>query len=41
LHYRIIPVLLAIFLTPRFQHYLWKRQGREGLRLAVIAAVNR
>jgi hypothetical protein len=48
LHYRIIPAvtaffaaLLAIFLTPRFQHYCWKRQKREELRLAVITEINR
>lgn len=48
LHYRIIPAvtafcaaLLAIFLTPRFQHSCWTRQRREERRLAVITEVNR
>jgi hypothetical protein len=33
--------LLAIFLTPRFQHYFWKRQKREEIRLGVVTEVNR
>lgn len=33
--------LLAIFLTPRFQHYFWKRQKREEIRLSVVTEVNR
>jgi hypothetical protein len=48
LSYRLIPAvtaflgaLLAIFLTPRFQHYFWKRQKREELRLAVVAEANK
>jgi hypothetical protein len=32
--------LLAIFLTPRFQHYFWKRQMREEIRLGVVTEVN-
>jgi hypothetical protein len=36
----IAAALLAIFFNPRFQHYFWKRQKWEELRLAVIAEVN-
>jgi hypothetical protein len=48
LHYILIPAvtaflaaLLAIFLTPRFQHHFWKRQKREGIRRAIATEVNR
>jgi hypothetical protein len=34
-------MLLATFVPPRFQHYFWKRQGREELRFAVATEVNR
>jgi hypothetical protein len=33
--------MLAIFLTSRFQHYFWKRQKREEIRLTVVTEVNR
>jgi hypothetical protein len=33
--------LLAILLTPRFQHYFWKRQRREELRFTVVTEVNK
>jgi hypothetical protein len=48
LHYILIPAvtaflaaLLAIFLAPRFQHYFWKRQKREEIRLGIATEVNR
>jgi hypothetical protein len=52
LHYIIIPAiiaffsasvaaLLAIFLTPRTQHYFWKSQKREEIRLAIVTEVNK
>jgi hypothetical protein len=52
LHHIIIPAviaffsasvaaLLAIFLTPLFQHYFWKRQKREEIRLAIVTEVNK
>ena len=37
----ILGTLLTIFVTPRLQHYFWKRQKREELRLAVVTEVNR
>jgi hypothetical protein len=37
----VAAALLTIFLNPRFQHYFWKRQKREELRLAVVKEVNR
>ena len=37
----ILGTLLTIFVTPRLQHYFWKRQKREELRLAVVTDVNR
>jgi hypothetical protein len=33
--------LLTIFVTPRLQHYFWKRQKREEIRLTVVTEVNR
>jgi hypothetical protein len=52
LHYIVIPAviaflsasvaaLLVIFLTPRLQHYFWKRQKREEIRLGIVTEVNR
>jgi len=37
----VIATLLTLFLTPRLQHYFWKRQRREELRLATIQEINR
>ena len=37
----VIATLLTLFLTPRLQHYFWKRQRREELRLATIKEINR
>lgn len=37
----IIATLLTLFLTSRLQHYFWKSQRREELRLAAIKEINR
>src|SRR6266851_2953452 len=37
----ILGSLLTIWLTPRLQHHLWKRQRRDDLRLAAINEFNR
>ena len=37
----ILGTLLTIFVTPRLQHYFWKRQKREGIRLTAGTEVNR
>jgi len=36
----ILATLLTIFLTPRLQHYFWKQERREELRLAAIKEFN-
>jgi hypothetical protein len=37
----ILGTLLTIFVTPRLQHYFWKRQKREEIRLTMVTEVNR
>ncbi len=37
----VLGAILTIFLTPALQHYLWKSQRREDLRLAAINEANR
>jgi len=37
----IISSLLTISITPTLQHYFWKRQRREEIRLAVVEEINR
>jgi hypothetical protein len=36
----VIGSLLAIFTTPKLQHYFWKRQQEAALKLKAIEAVN-
>jgi len=37
----VLGAILTIFLTPALQHYFWKFQRREELRLATINEANR
>jgi len=37
----ILAALLTIFLTPRLQHYFWKRQRRSEFLISIINVMNR
>ena len=37
----IISSLLTMSITPTLQHYFWKRQRREEIRLAVVEEINK